>query len=128
MTAILLGAGTDYTVFLISRYHEQRRQHVPADTAVIHATGSIGRVIMASAGTVALAFAAMVFARLSAFTGLGPACAVGVLIGFLAAVTLLPPVLALAAKRGIGEPRPDLSRPYWNRVAVVVVRRPVGCW
>ncbi|MDA3638808.1 RND family transporter [Mycobacterium xenopi] len=126
MTAILLGAGTDYTVFLISRYHEQRRQHVPADTAVIHATGSIGRVIMASAGTVALAFAAMVFARLSAFTGLGPACAVGVLIGFLAAVTLLPPVLALAAKRGIGEPRPDLSRPYWNRVAVVVVRRPVG--
>src|SRR4029079_11201446 len=106
MTAILLGAGTDYTVFLISRYHEQRRAQVPADQAIIHATASIGRVILASAATVALAFLAMVFARLSVFAALGPACAIAVLFGFLATVTLLPPVLSLAAKRGIGEPKP----------------------
>ncbi|MBX8689330.1 hypothetical protein A5722_01635 [Mycobacterium vulneris] len=125
MTAILLGAGTDYTVFLISRYHEQRRADVPADLAVVHATASIGRVILASAGTVALAFLTMVFAALSVFAGLGPACAVAVLVGFLATVTLLPPVLALAARRGIGEPKPDRTRRYWNSVAVAVVRRPV---
>ncbi|ORB66364.1 RND family transporter [Mycolicibacterium tusciae] len=125
MTAILLGAGTDYTVFLISRYHEQRRAQVPAEQAVIHATASIGRVILASAATVAFAFLAMVFARLSVFAALGPACAVAVLFGFLATVTLLPPVLALAAKRGIGEPKPDRTRRYWNSVAVAVVRRPV---
>ncbi|PJE24894.1 MAG: hypothetical protein CK431_03775 [Mycobacterium sp.] len=124
LVAILLGAGTDYTVFFISRYHEQRRQNVDPEQAITHACGSIGRVILASAATVALAFAAMVFARLSVFKGVGPACAVAVLIGFLATVTLLPPVLALAAKRGIAEPRADLSRRYWNRVAVVVVRRP----
>ncbi len=124
MTAILLGAGTDYTVFLISRYHEQRRAGAPADLAVIHATASIGRVIFASAATVALAFLAMVFATLSVFAGLGPACAVAVLVGFLATVTLLPPVLALAARRGIGEPKPDRTRRYWNSVAVAVVRHP----
>ena len=125
MTAILLGAGTDYTVFLISRYHEQRRAQVPADQAIIHATASIGRVILASAATVALAFLAMVFARLSVFAALGPACAIAVLFGFLATVTLLPPVLSLAAKRGIGEPKSDRTRRYWNSVAVAVVRRPV---
>ncbi|MFA7514473.1 MAG: MMPL family transporter, partial [Mycolicibacterium vanbaalenii] len=125
MTAILLGAGTDYTVFLISRYHEQRRAQVPADQAIIHATASIGRVILASAATVALAFLAMVFARLSVFAALGPACAIAVLFGFLATVTLLPPVLSLAAERGIGEPKSDRTRRYWNSVAVAVVRRPV---
>ena len=125
MTVILLGAGTDYTVFLLSRYHEQRRAQVPADEAVIHATASIGRVILASAATVALAFVAMVFARLSVFAGVGPACAVAVIVGFGATVTLLPPVLALAARRGIGEPKTDRTRRYWNRVAVSVVRRPV---
>jgi RND superfamily putative drug exporter len=125
MTVILLGAGTDYTVFLISRYHEQRRQGVAAKTAVINATATIGRVILASAATVAFAFLAMIFARLPVFAALGPACAVAVFVGFMATVTLLPPVLALAARRGIGEPKPDRTRRYWNRVAVAVVRRPV---
>ncbi|HTX95195.1 MAG TPA: MMPL family transporter [Mycobacterium sp.] len=125
VTAILLGAGTDYTVFLISRYHEQRRVQVPADEAVVNATASIGPVILASAATVALAFAAMVFARLKVFAGVGPACAIAVIVGFTATVTLLPPVLALAAKRGVCEPKPERTRHYWNRVAVAVVRRPV---
>ncbi|WP_448405217.1 MMPL/RND family transporter [Mycolicibacterium sp. XJ647] len=125
MTAILLGAGTDYSVFLISRYHEQRRADVLADQAAIDATASIGRVILASAGTVAFAFLAMIFAKLSVFAALGPACAVAVMVGFLATVTLLPPVLAVAARRGIGDPKPDRTQRYWNSIAVAVVRRPV---
>ncbi|MDG4667224.1 MMPL family transporter [Mycobacterium sp. 236(2023)] len=125
MTVILLGAGTDYSVFLISRYHEQRRQGVAVDQAVINATATIGRVILASAATVALAFLAMAFATLTIFATSGPACAVAVLVGCLATVTLLPPVLVLAAKRGIGEPRKDRTRAYWNRIAVTVVRKPM---
>ncbi|AYE98121.1 MMPL/RND family transporter [Mycobacterium kansasii] len=125
MTVILLGAGTDYSVFLISRYHEQRRQHVPAQAAVIHATATIGRVIAASAATVALAFLSMTFAELSVFAALGPACAIAVVIGFAATVTLFPPVLTLAARRGIGEPNTDRTRRYWNQIAVAVVRRPM---
>lgn len=124
LVAILLGAGTDYSVFFISRYHEQRRLGVEPEEAIIYASGSIGRVIWASAATVALALGSMVFARLSVFQGLGPACAVAVLIGFLATVTLLPPVMAIAARRGVAEPRGDISRRYWNRIAVAVVRRP----
>ncbi|UMB70027.1 RND family transporter [Mycobacterium paraterrae] len=124
MGAILLGAGTDYTVFLISRYHEQRRAGRPADQAAIYATASIGRVILASAATVALAFLSMIFARLNVFAALGPACALAVFIGFAATVTLLPPVLTLAARRGIGDPKSDRTRRYWNSVAVAVVRRP----
>lgn len=124
MGAILLGAGTDYTVFLISRFHEQRRAGVPAEQAAIYATASIGRVILASAATVAFAFLSMVFAKLNVFAALGPACALAVFIGFLATVTLLPPVLTLAARRGIGDPKPDRTRRYWNSVAVAVVRRP----
>ena len=125
MTVILLGAGTDYSVFLISRYHEQRRQGIAVDDAVVHATATIGRVILASAATVALALLSMTFATLNIFATSGPACAIAVLIGFVATVTLLPPVLVVAARRGIGEPRADRTRAYWNRIAVTVVRKPV---
>ena len=124
MTAVLLGAGTDYSVFLISRYHELRRRGVPPDDAIVAASGNIGRVILASAATVALALASMVFARLSVFKGVGPACAVAVLIGFLATVTFLPPLLSMAARHGRAEPGADLSRRYWSWLAVAVVRRP----
>ena len=125
MTAIPLGAGTDYTVFLISRYHEQRRAQVPAEQAIIHATASIGRVILALRSHRRTGLSGHGVRPLSVFAALGPACAIAVLVGFLATVTLLPPVLALAAKRGIGEPKSDRTRRYWNSVAVAVVRRPV---
>ncbi|VEH90914.1 Membrane transport protein mmpL8 (plasmid) [Tsukamurella tyrosinosolvens] len=56
MTVILLGAGVDYTVFFISRYHERLRSGAEHAPALIDATATIGRVILASAATVALAF------------------------------------------------------------------------
>ncbi|MGV7292053.1 MMPL family transporter, partial [Mycobacterium kansasii] len=66
----------------------------------------------------------LVFAKLSVFSALGPACAIAVFVGVAATVTLFPPVLALAAKHGIGEPKADRTRRYWNWIAVAVVRRP----
>ncbi|STZ74213.1 putative RND superfamily drug exporter [Mycolicibacterium fortuitum] len=122
--AILLGAGTDYSVFLISRYHEQRRAGMSPDDSIVAATAFMGRVLLASAATVAIAFAAMHFTRLRALASIGPACSVGVMVGFAAAVTLLPPILSIAAGRGIGAPKLDVSRRYWNALAVTVVRRP----
>lgn len=123
-TVILLGAGVDYSVFLISRYHENIRRRQSTSDALIGATATIGRVIAASAATVALAFSAMIFAKLSVFATLGPACAIAIFVGFAATVTLLPPVLAVAARFGMGGPRRDLTRRYWSRIGVQVVRHP----
>jgi Predicted drug exporters of the RND superfamily len=45
MTAMIVGAGTDYAVFLISRYHEYIRSGMNSDVAVQKALTSIGKVI-----------------------------------------------------------------------------------
>ena len=92
MTAMIVGAGTDYAVFLISRYHEYLRSGVDSDEAVSEALGSIGKVIAASAATVAVTFLGMIFTRLPAFTSVGPALAVSISIAFFAAITLLPAI------------------------------------
>ncbi|GED96040.1 MMPL/RND family transporter [Gordonia crocea] len=124
LTAILLGAGTDYSVFVIGRYHERiRAGESPAD-AVVAATASIGRVVLASALTVALALMAMVFADLSAFKTVGPACAIAIMVTCAASLTLLQPALMIAARRGHGLPRTDLTATHWRRVGALVVRRP----
>ena len=67
---MMVGAGTDYAVFLISRYHDYVRQGADSDRAVKRALASIGKVIAASAATVAVTFLGMVFARIgSVFNG-----------------------------------------------------------
>jgi putative drug exporter of the RND superfamily len=124
MTAMIFGAGTDYAVFLISRYHEYIRSGIDSDLAVQKALSSIGEVIAGSAATVAVTFLGMVFTRLPAFTSIGPALAVSIAIAFLAAVTLLPAVVVLAGRRGWVAPRPPLTGRLWQRSAVHLVRRP----
>jgi RND superfamily putative drug exporter len=124
MTAMIFGAGTDYAVFLISRYHEYIRAGADSDLAVQKALNSIGEVIAGSAATVAVTFLGMVFTRLPAFTSIGPALAVSIGIAFVAAVTLLPAILVLAGRRGWVAPRAALTGRLWRRSAVHLVRRP----
>jgi RND superfamily putative drug exporter len=124
MTAMIVGAGTDYAVFLISRYHEYIRSGMDSDTAVQKALVSIGKVIGASAATVAVTFLGMIFTQLPAFTSVGPALAVSIAVAFVAAVTLLPAVVVLAGRRGWIAPRRPLTDRLWQRSAVHIVRKP----
>ena len=124
MTAMIVGAGTDYAVFLISRYHEYLRSGTDSDQAVRKALSSIGKVIGASAATVVITFLGMIFTRLPAFTTVGPALAISIAIAFLAAITLLPAVLVLAGRRGWVTPRSGSAGRVWQRSAVNIVRRP----
>ena len=59
LIGMLAGAGTDYAVFLISRYHDFLRLGADSDQAVKSALSSIGKVIAASAATVGVTFVGM---------------------------------------------------------------------
>ncbi|WP_082974474.1 RND family transporter [Mycobacterium sp. E1715] len=124
MSGMMVGAGTDYAVFLISRYHDYVRQGVASDEAVVKALASIGKVIAASAATVAITFLGMVFTRLGILRTVGPVLGISVAVVFFAAITLLPALLVLAGRRGWIAPRSDLSRRFWRRSGVNIVRRP----
>jgi putative drug exporter of the RND superfamily len=124
MTAMIIGAGTDYAVFLISRYHEYIRSGMDSDVAVQKALSSIGKVIGASAATVAVTFLGMIFTQLPVFKSVGPALGVSIGVAFVAAVTLLPAVLVLAGRRGWIAPRRPLTDRLWQRSAIHIVRRP----
>ncbi|WP_231614191.1 RND family transporter [Mycobacterium nebraskense] len=124
MSGMMVGAGTDYAVFLISRYHDYVRQGVDSDQAVITALASIGKVIAASAATVAVTFLGMIFTQLGILRTVGPVLGISVAVVFFAAITLLPALLVLAGRRGWIAPRGDLSRRFWRRSGVNIVRRP----
>ncbi len=124
MTAVMIGAGTDYAVFLISRYHDYVRKGQDSDLAVKNAMMSIGKVIAASAATVAVTFLAMVFSKLAIFASIGPAISISIIIAFVAAITLLPSILVLIGRRGWIKPRRDLTHRFWRILGTRIVRRP----
>ena len=107
ISGMMFGAGTDYAVFFISRYHEMVRRNQESDEAVVSALSSIGKVMAASAGTVAITFVSMSFAKMGFLSTIGPALAVTVAIGFLTSITLLPAIVVLAGRRG-------WVKPFWE--------------
>ncbi len=126
LSAIMAGAGTDYAVFLISRYHDYLRSGASFDEAIKRAMTSIGKVIGASAATVGITFLLISFARMGVFKTVGASSAIGIGVAFLAAVTLLPAILVLAGPRGWVAPRRELTAGFWRRSGIRIVRRPKG--
>ncbi|MUL66133.1 hypothetical protein BOO86_16780 [Mycobacterium sp. CBMA 234] len=125
MSAMMIGAGVDYAVFLISRYHEYLRQGLDSDEAVARALTAIGKVIAASAATVAVTFLGMSFTTLKVFSTTGPALAVTIAIAFLSSITLLPAILTLVGRRGWAKPKKELTSRFWHRSGINIVRHPV---
>ena len=125
LSAIMAGAGTDYAVFLISRYHDYLRSDNDFDEAVRAAMMSIGKVISASAATVGLTFLLLSFTKMGVFKTVGVSAAIGIGVAYLAGMTLLPAILALVGPRGWVKPRRELTARFWRRSGIRIVRRPV---
>jgi RND superfamily putative drug exporter len=124
LTAMIAGAGTDYAVFLISRYHDYLRLGADFDEAVKRALISIGKVITASAATVGITFLGISFAKMGVFSTIGASSAIGIGVAYLAALTLLPAILVLGGPRGWVKPRRELTARFWRRSGIRIVRRP----
>ncbi len=124
MTATVCGAGAGYAAVLVSRYQDHVRLGNDSDQAVIKALTSVGTVISLSAVTVAAAFLGMTFTSSAVFNTVGPAAAIAIGVAFIAAVTLLPAMLAVAGSRGWIAPRQDVTAAFWRRWGMRIVRRP----
>ena len=127
LTGVVLGAATDYAIFLISRFQEHRREGLEPREAVLAATVRIGPVVAGSALTVMLATAGMALAHIGLFHTTGPAIALGVAITLLLCLTLLPAAMLLMGERGWLDPRSrraSSGERGWARVAGIVVARP----
>jgi RND superfamily putative drug exporter len=127
LIVVLFGAGTDYCLFLISRFREEMigaSTPVPAVRTTIRA---VGETIASSAGTVIVGLAMMIFAELGLYNTSGPSISIGVVIALLAGLTLIPALLTILGHHTFWprKARPVKERGFWPAWAARVVRRPL---
>ena len=97
---LVFGAGTDYALLLTARYREELRRHEDRHEAMAVALRRAGPAIIASAATVVISLLVLTVAELNSTKGMGPVLAIGVLVGMLAMITLLPALLVIQMTRG----------------------------
>jgi RND superfamily putative drug exporter len=128
LVVVLLGAGTDYGLFLIFRIREELRRGREVHDAVSFSLCKVGESITFSGLTVMAALATVVVASFGLYQGLGPALAIGIGVALLANLTLLPALLAVLGRSVFWPriPRTGLHQGgTWGRIAGKVVGRPV---
>lgn len=92
---LLFGAGTDYCLFLISRYREELEKDHAGPHTLPRTLSAVGGALTASAGTVVCGLSMLGFAEFVKLRCTGPAVALSLVIGLLAALTLTPALLHL---------------------------------
>ena len=134
LSVLVLGAGTDYALLLISRYREELHHHSTPVAAMRAAYKGTFEPIVASGATVALGLLVLLLSDLSGNRGLGPIGAIGVAVAVITMVTLLPAFLVLFG-RWIFWPRiprfDDVDSQLtgtWAKVGNIVERRPRRAW
>ncbi|HYH12535.1 MAG TPA: MMPL family transporter [Thermomicrobiales bacterium] len=137
MTVLLFGAGTDYTLFITSRFREELRRTEDKHEAMRVAMRGVGGAITSAAATVLVATLILIFAALRSTSSLGPLLSLAIAVMFIASVTLIPALITVLGRWAFWPSRPtyesaearadrESSEGIWGRVASVVTRRPVA--
>jgi uncharacterized membrane protein YdfJ with MMPL/SSD domain len=125
-----LALGIDYSLFVVSRYREERGHGLAQDAAIRGAGATASRAVLFSGST----FVVALFGMLIVPTSIMRSLAAGGIVSVAAALTLLPALLALIGDRVNALPVPFLGRNLdradaaesrlWRRVVGGVLRRP----
>jgi RND superfamily putative drug exporter len=118
-----LGVAIDYALLLVMRWREERAKGAENEQAVVRAVETAGRAIVVSGSTVAIGLLALVAIPVPFVRSLGYGGLLIPLVSVLAALTLLPVLLASIGPRLDRRRlrRSENAEPRWRRFAAFVV-------
>ena len=99
LLTVLIGVGTDYSVFVIARYREERVRGSTVEQAVETSVTWAGESIATSGATVIISFLALTFTSVVFLRTIGFVVGLGVLVALLIALTMVPAILGLVGGR-----------------------------
>jgi len=99
LLTILIGVGTDYSVFVIARYREERVNGSSVEDAVETSVTWAGESIATSGATVIISFLALTLTSVTYLRTIGMVVGLGVLVALSVALTLVPSIMGVTGGR-----------------------------
>ena len=135
LTGMGLALGIDYSLFVLSRYREERAAGTVKEAAIRAAGATASRAVTFSGGTFVIALSGMFLLQTTVLRSLAAGAIIVGIVSVAAALTLLPAVLGLLGDhvnalrvpiigRNIGRTDTAEGR-FWQRIVEAVLRRPV---
>ena len=136
ITMMGLAVGIDYSLFIVSRFREERARGRDTIDAIGVAGSTASRAVLVSGLTVVVALAGLLIVPVNVFQSLSAGAILVVLAAVVASLTLLPAILSLAGDRidrfripfihrMRAQARHEGEGRFWDRVTRPVMRRPV---
>jgi trehalose monomycolate/heme transporter len=135
ITTILgLGLGIDYGLFMVTRFREELHRQPTVEQAVARTVATAGRTVAVSGVTVAVALTSLMLFPEDFLRSMGYGGVATVAVDVLAALIVLPALLAvlghrvnaLRIRRSVRRPPRDEPSGAWYRLARSVMRRPLA--
>ncbi|MFX1520960.1 MAG: MMPL family transporter [Promethearchaeota archaeon] len=133
-TPVLLGAGSDYCIFIISRFFEELRSGKDKRRAIRKTLETAGKTVASSGSTVMIGFASMLPTKFGLMRIIGMSVLMGVGIALISALTFIPSILLLLGDRLFWPRRWNSSKGqnssprkgpgFIRKVSHIVVKRP----
>jgi uncharacterized membrane protein YdfJ with MMPL/SSD domain len=134
MTGMGLALGIDYSLFIISRFREERGHGRGKEPAIRITGATASRAVLFSGSTFVVALLGMFLVPVTLLRSLAAGAVIVGVVSVAAALTLLPAMLSLAGDRVNSLPLPvagsNLGRPgaagarIWTALTATVMRRP----
>ncbi len=99
LLVVMLGAGCDYSLFILTRYRNERKRGRDHDAAIREAVMWGGEAVFTSGVSVMIGFAALTLCSFSLVQTLGLCLALGILVALLAALTFIPSLIYIVGDR-----------------------------
>ena len=129
LIVLVLGAGTDYALFLMFRVREEMRAGRACREAIVFSVARVGETITFSAGILIAALLSLATASFSLYSGLAAPLAIAIGLMLIAGLTLLPALLAIFGPVAFwpSSVRPGAGRAgWWGPACARIVRRPTA--
>lgn len=97
--ALIMGIGTDYTILISERFHEELKKGESRVESIKIAISKMGRPVLVSALTTMGGFSALIFSEFIILSNFGIMTVVSFSLALLTAIIVLPAVLAITLKK-----------------------------